>query len=187
MLPSCDIAFKEWAAVCQALAAGRQSVIIRKGGIEEGPDGFQPKHDAFWLYPTQFHQTGDELQPDGRTYWKEANERKPEEGMITFRYLAIVEEVYRIEDEGQLPDWLPFTILSAETIHQRFHYREPGLFCLFVRVFESPDSVTIQESPEFAGCKSWVELEQSISTDGVVPVLSDDEFTKVRADLSARL
>src|ERR1700722_13719814 len=28
-------AFKEWAVTCQALAAGRQSLLLRKGGIHE--------------------------------------------------------------------------------------------------------------------------------------------------------
>jgi hypothetical protein len=49
-------AFKEWAAVCTALAAGKQSLIVRKGGIHEGRDGFRVEHGEFWLYPTQFHQ-----------------------------------------------------------------------------------------------------------------------------------
>ena len=53
---SCAIAFKEWAGVCDALADGRQCVILRKGGIAEGPRGFTPEHEAFWLYPTSVHQ-----------------------------------------------------------------------------------------------------------------------------------
>ena len=31
-----SIGFKEWAIVCEALGRGRQSVILRKGGIAEG-------------------------------------------------------------------------------------------------------------------------------------------------------
>ena len=33
----CAVAFKEWAGVCDALLQGRQAIIIRKGGISEGP------------------------------------------------------------------------------------------------------------------------------------------------------
>ncbi len=54
MHPLCRTAFKEWAAVCAALSAGRQTVILRKGGIAEGPGGFQPEHGEFWLLPTRF-------------------------------------------------------------------------------------------------------------------------------------
>jgi hypothetical protein len=35
-----SIAFKEWAIVCEALGRGGQSIILRKGGIAEGREGF---------------------------------------------------------------------------------------------------------------------------------------------------
>ena len=55
---SCGIAFKEWASVCDALLEGRQTIILRKGGISEGtaPGVFVPEHSEFWLYPTWVHQ-----------------------------------------------------------------------------------------------------------------------------------
>ena len=56
MIKECAVAFKEWAGICDALGAGRQCVILRKGGIAEGPGGFAPEHDAFWLYPTRVHE-----------------------------------------------------------------------------------------------------------------------------------
>src|SRR5271166_3261085 len=55
---SCAVAFKEWASVCDALLDGRQTIILRKGGINEGPAPgvFMPDHSEFWLYPTWVHQ-----------------------------------------------------------------------------------------------------------------------------------
>ena len=35
---------------------GRQSVILRKGGIAEGRDGFAFRHREFFLFPTFFHE-----------------------------------------------------------------------------------------------------------------------------------
>ena len=52
MEPVNQIAFKEWAVVCAALASGQQSLILRKGGIHEGRDGFRVAHREFWLFPT---------------------------------------------------------------------------------------------------------------------------------------
>src|SRR5258707_10946188 len=49
-------AFKEWTLICEALGAGAQSLIIRKGGIAEGRDGFRFKHSDFLLFPTLFHE-----------------------------------------------------------------------------------------------------------------------------------
>src|SRR3982751_3462271 len=51
-----SIGFKEWAVVCEALGQGRQSVILRKGGIAEGQEGFSFKHSEFFLFPTWFHE-----------------------------------------------------------------------------------------------------------------------------------
>jgi hypothetical protein len=42
------MAFKEWAVVCEALGSGRQSVILRKGGIAEGREGFAFLHREFF-------------------------------------------------------------------------------------------------------------------------------------------
>ena len=53
-------------ASASALAAGRQSLILRKGGIDEGPGGFLPEHPAFWLYPTRVHQAEQGLKPEAR-------------------------------------------------------------------------------------------------------------------------
>src|SRR5260370_26406400 len=47
-------AFKEWAMVCDSIARGETSLIFRKGGIAEGRDGFQFKHQNFFLFPTYF-------------------------------------------------------------------------------------------------------------------------------------
>src|SRR4029077_8093936 len=51
-----SVGFKEWAVVCEALGRGRQSIILRKGGIAEGRDGFLFKHQEFFLFPTWFHE-----------------------------------------------------------------------------------------------------------------------------------
>ncbi|MBX3440236.1 MAG: DUF1802 family protein, partial [Planctomycetaceae bacterium] len=64
MLPTNSWALKEWAAVCQALATGRQSILLRAGGIADGGDGFPVPHDEFWLLATRFHQSPDELTAD---------------------------------------------------------------------------------------------------------------------------
>ena len=51
-----SVAFKEWAVICAALASGKQSLILRKGGIAEEGGGFKPEHSEFLLYPTYFHE-----------------------------------------------------------------------------------------------------------------------------------
>ena len=55
------IGFKEWQVVCDALATGRQSILLRKGGIHEGREGFSFAHDSFFLFPTRFHAQGEHV------------------------------------------------------------------------------------------------------------------------------
>src|SRR5215475_1500627 len=57
------VAFKDWAAICDAMGQGRQSLILRKGGLYEGRDGFQFKHPDFFLFPTGFHEQLEKLRP----------------------------------------------------------------------------------------------------------------------------
>ena len=45
-------AFKEWAVIVDALGRGQQILILRKGGISEGPGGFQVEQPEFLLFPT---------------------------------------------------------------------------------------------------------------------------------------
>ena len=47
--------FKEWQVVCDALASGRQAIILRKGGIHEGRAGFSFAEENFFLFPNRFH------------------------------------------------------------------------------------------------------------------------------------
>src|SRR3981189_1820899 len=53
---STEIGFKEWAIVADSVARGETSLLIRKGGIAEGREGFRFKHDRFFLFPTYFHE-----------------------------------------------------------------------------------------------------------------------------------
>ncbi|MDZ4821446.1 MAG: DUF1802 family protein [Planctomycetota bacterium] len=182
---TCQIAFKEWAVVCQALATGVQSVIFRKGGIHEGRDGFRVAHRQFWLYPTRFHQTADGLNEQGARsgLLEVAMQQQPSAGQVVLRWLATVEQVVAVESLDQLAPLRDLHILAEDVLEQRFHYRTPGLFLLLVRVFEIPQPQLLVETPEFAGCKSWVELGEKLSTAGAQPILDDAQFDAVRRRL----
>jgi len=187
--PTCQIAFKEWAAVCEALAAGRQSIILRKGGIHEGREGFRVQHDRFWLYPTRFHQAAGELTSDAATLVDRALAgTKPgpgEAALIPIRLLAQVEEVYELTWEDSALKLAGLHIWSEATVRQRFAYRQPGLFLLVVRVFEAVQPIHVSESADMAGCKSWVTLPEPLNASGVRPVLSDAEFVHRLAQVHA--
>ena len=189
MQPSNRFALKEWGVVCAVLAEGRQSLILRKGGIHEGPEGFRIEHPEFWLFPTRFHQDPDEIIKEAHPLLDQVLRNQPPDDEVHISNYAVVEDVHRIEDELILPTLAGFHIWSHRTVDERFHYRTSGLFALTLRIYRRPETLVLPNSPHFAGCRSWVDFPDDISTDGLVPVLRDPEFQKqadaIRAVLEA--
>ncbi len=192
MQPAARIAFKEWAAVCRALAAGRQTLILRKGGIAEGPGGFQPEHAEFWLLPTHFHERPAALAEADRHFFEPPPDRDaegsepadaPEWAAVRIAHYAVVADVIQLARAESLPGLEPLHVYGPATIRERFDYRRPGLFLLVVRIYSAPRQFAIPLWPELAGCRSWVELPQPLSTAGLRPVLDDEQFAARLAEI----
>ena len=176
MEQACDIAFKEWAAVCEALAAGRQTIILRKGGLQDEIENIRRACQGFWLYPTNFHQQAESLSSDGWEFMERALATKPATGQVALRLYATLSSLSELTTEERSLRLQGLHIWSEATVRQRFAYRFPLLFVLGVRIYALPKAVLVAESPEMAGCKSWVTLAESISTEGLRPVLSDEQY-----------
>jgi len=182
------IAFKEWAVICRALADGRQSLILRKGGIAEAGGEFRPEHQRFLLEPTYFHEqhrTG--IKPEFVPLLEAAEAERPPAGTIRFTHLAEVAGVRHLADLDQTLTLDSLHGWTAGTIRQRFHYRTPGLFALSVRVFRLPTATEVVNRPEYAGCKTWVPLDTPVPTAGALPVLSDEAFAAFTQAVSTAL
>jgi hypothetical protein len=176
MEPVNRTALKEWAVVCAALASGRQTILLRKGGIDEGPHGFQAEHPEFWLFPTRFHQRAEELTPDDAPLLNEIERTAPPPGAIRLDLYAVVKRVDFVEDDSRLPALDGLHILAPATLAERFAYRGPGLFVLTVRVYRRDEPFEISDAPHFAGCHSWVDLRNKLPTAGLSPALDEDRF-----------
>ena len=177
-----QLACKEWASVCAALASGRQSILLRKGGIAEPTGDFQVQSNWFWLYPTYVHQQQNQLR---ETEWLEKGEMfKAQPKKIRFFHLAEVVETYHLMNLDTLEKLEPFHVLSKECISSRFAYRNPGLTVMLVKIHEISKPVEIDETPFYLGCKSWVNLESPLDASAIFPVLSSDgcsaELEKIR-------
>src|SRR3954469_6548443 len=73
-----NVALKEWATVCEALGAGRQIILLRKGGIFEAAGGFEIEHRQFLLFPTYVHQNPHMLKNEG-IKWFEPRSTEPDQ------------------------------------------------------------------------------------------------------------
>ena len=57
-------ALKEWSAAVHALLDGRQTVLLRKGGIRE--KRFDVSAERFLLFPTVAHSHAERVRPEHR-------------------------------------------------------------------------------------------------------------------------
>lgn len=188
MLRENRFAFKEWAAVCAALAAGRQSLILRKGGLHEGVAGFRVEHREFWLFPTQFHQSADQFAADGWPFLEAAlRDQAGDPNEVRLQWYAVVDAVYELRTETELTRLPGLHIWSERTVHDRFHYKSPGLFGLAVRVYRRPTPWRLPASPHFGQCRSWVDLPSELATDGLESVLDDDAHARQLARIQRAL
>jgi hypothetical protein len=178
------IAFKEWAVVCEALGTGRQSVILRKGGIAEGRGGFEFEHDEFYLFPTWFHGQVDKIRDQGAALPSLPPEK------LTVSFAASIEWSGRVSDKETAHRLSELHILDESVIEERFEYDTgdegkagtlggQGIHVAFVRVYRLEPAVSMPMEKKFGGCRSWVELpETDFGT--MVSVLSDEEHSRRR-------
>jgi len=179
-------ALKEWAAIEDALAGGRLTVLVRKGGIYEKRGDFQVEHRDFWIFPTGWHQNESELRPSFLEHLGDTPRFAP--GEVPLRVHCEVVDALRVERLDaleQLGDLQPF---SDATLASRFAYRgKPYLHVLIVRAQLLPAARVIANTAAYEGCVSWVELDEEVPTAGAAPVLDDATFEAARAEVLRRL
>jgi hypothetical protein len=181
-------ALKEWAVVCRALEEGRQSVLLRKGGIIEETRDFALVERRFLLFPTYEHQDESSVQPPFRAWFRETLDARPQSDVVRISSWAEVTELFLTHDLDALLEISDAYAWSEDYIRMRMAYkpRKP-MNVVVVRTYKLPASVDVAVLEHFAGCKSWVPLDDGVSLDGSAPVLSDTEHATRVADIASRL
>lgn len=157
-------AFKEWAAICRALASGRQDVILRKGGIVEPGGGFSLEAREFLLLPTFLHQSSDLLIPAARDLLDGIDAERPPAGRVVFTHAATVGAATRITEPADLARYRGRHVWADAVVVERFHRWHNELHVLEVRVRPLPAAVTLPWHDDYAGCRSWVTLHEDVAT-----------------------
>lgn len=174
---SSDIALKEWASVVQAIREGIQTVLLRKGGIEEEGGTFQVAHDEFLFLPTFEHQTPEALAPRYQRFILPHQVGAPTLTLDTYARVLDAIPIHRLshtEPFSHLHVWSP------EHVTERFHYRpQDPLWIIVFQGFRLDQPVAIPDDPDYAGCRSWVRLKQAISTSSARPILSEKRVEEV--------
>lgn len=183
-------AFKEWEGICRALGDGSQSIILRKGGIHEGRDGFSFGAEEFLLFPTRFHGQADAI----RTA---APPEKPEWNVgetVTIQHFARAEWAVTLDDWQKVASLADEHIWTEDTILARYEWEGKGMptssiHCALVRIYAlaTPWSFTYQK--RHGGCRSWLELADAPDDilAGMTPVLNDAAFATVEQRISQQV
>jgi hypothetical protein len=155
--PGSALALKEWGAVVHALLTGRQTVLLRKGGIHE--KRFTLRGSKFLLYPTVAHshasstrrEHADLLPPGAADVTGDA---------VVVRAVASVVEAIEVVRPDRIAELEPFHIWTTESVRaNRLDFRPKRLLtAVVVKVRPLPEPVRVPVRPEYGGCLSWVDL-----------------------------
>lgn len=174
------VALKEWGAVVHALLDGRQSVLLRKGGIAE--KAFDVAGDRFVLFPTVAHSHADRVRPEHRDVLA-AGAADVDEGRstITVRCGVSLVDVVAVARTEALPALADFHIWTDASVRaDRVDFRpKHALQVLIVRAFELPEPVVLPRLDAYAGCRSWVDLPVAWSGRDGRQVLPDERLAAV--------
>ena len=106
-----SLGFKELSSVCEAVGAGRQSLLLRKAGLRESTAESVFESRSFYLLPTRYHERKKGGSPDGFT----------------------VSLHVHIIQSGDLLEWsqieklVPLTAYDPKTIREHFDSRDEKL------------------------------------------------------------
>jgi hypothetical protein len=168
---------KEWAVAVRALERGETALVVRKGGIRE--KAFAVADRRFLLLPGYEHQRPELLKPEYRQLMREIPDLT-DDGPLRFTSFAEVKGAYEISEPESLEAIGPHHMWTPEYAGSRFRWRpKKPLTALVLRTHLLPEPVELPYSEAYAGCKSWIELEEPVSAAGSRPALDDDSFERL--------
>lgn len=149
-------ALKEWGAAVHALLDGRQTVLLRKGGIHE--KRFDLAAGEFLLFPTVAHSHAQRVRPEHRELLVGASDST--EQAIVVRAGAKVIAAIEVNRPESIADIADLHIWTEESVRvDRLDFRpKRRLTVLVVQARALAEPVRLPRSPDYGGCSSWVQL-----------------------------
>ena len=186
-------ALKEWAIVCQALEEGRQVLLLRKGGIMEYREGFQVKHNNFFLYPTFEHQSIESIQLNYAQKLATMLHKETDHSKVLITSYARAVAVKQIKDGSLLSQLHKYHIWNEQYVNVRMNYNpKKPMQVILLRVYKLQNPIEAEVRSEWLGCRSWVHIQslaseaRSADTSGTFdeqPALDDSTFGKIASEI----
>jgi hypothetical protein len=171
-------ALKEWDVAVDALEQGKTIMLLRKGGIKEQSNRFKVAHEEILLYPTYEHQQPNLLKAEYAEHVQPVTSGWHPE-TVRIGSWAKITDILQVSEESAVAALLPYHIWNEQFVSDRLKWkpRQP-LYILLLRTYRLPQPQIIPYRSEYGGCRSWIDLAEPISIEGVVPVLDDTTYTK---------
>ncbi len=173
------LALKEWGAVAHALLQGRQTVLLRKGGIHE--KRFALRGSEFLLYPTVAHSHAESTRPEHADLLPlGAADVGPD--AVVVRAVATVVAAIEVTHPERIAELEPVHIWTTDSVRaNRIDFRpRHRLTAIAVSVRPLIEPLIVPVRPEYGGCRSWVELPVDAAQFGE-PVRSTENLRDVVA------
>jgi hypothetical protein len=179
------VALKEWQVVWDAVLAGEQTLLLRKGGIAEPDSRFTPRGGPFLLYPTTIHQKPALV----REPWNRQVRTDPLEE-LPIRGLARIAAAFELAPAhaDRLDRLEAFHIWTRDYAAERLHWKaDRPLAVLVLEARRLGQPLLVRRDPELEGCFSWLDLPVEASWDEARPVQDAKSLAEVSAAVSEAL
>ncbi|NMF82205.1 DUF1802 family protein [Nodosilinea sp. P-1105] len=181
-----DWAFKEWSVAVTALLNGDTVLLIRKGGIREHQGQFSLTAQQMLLLPTLEHQTAELLKPQF-TAQLPCYPASPARATVSFEGWATVTHAFLLGPGADLSPLLPYLIWNQRFLQERLDWQpDRPTYAMVLRAYRLPHPLVLPWQKSYGGCRSWVNLGQSVAVETTQPALSDRGYgQRVDAVLAA--
>ena len=160
-----QLSLKEWAVVCEALGAGDQLLLLRKGGLGE-KRGFEVAGTEFLLFPSFEHQHGVKVRPEHGGHFEAAAANRPPPGRLRIHLSARVVGSVALTVPGVPADagevfeaTRDLHVYTPGLVAERVAYRpQAPLVAVVLEVRPLVEELDLVDERRFAGCRSWVDL-----------------------------
>ena len=151
------LALKEWSAAVHAMLDGRQTVLLRKGGIHE--KRFDVAASEFVFFPTVAHGHSERVRAPYLALLDAAAPDSDEDAVVIRAGAKVVAAVEVRRPDG-LPDLEDTHIWTAESVRSdRLDFRpRHRLTVLVVQARPLLRPTRLNRRAAYAGCKSWLDV-----------------------------
>jgi hypothetical protein len=158
---------------------------IEKLKADDYKNQFELEHSRFLFFPTFVHQDPRMVKPAFRAGLTQV---RAEPDKVTLRGYGEVARILEVPSRKQLETLDDLHIWDAPLLDMRFSYRpEKPLYLVVVRAWVLPQPVTIENTLEYAGCKSWVPLAAGVEEERSQPAMGGASFGVILQRVEAAL